>query len=80
MPVSTAEIQKMVGAYRNGDQRIEVVTRDSRLYVKLASREFELVRHGENHFSGGSEFTVVRGADGTIRYLHAGLRAFARVP
>src|SRR5258708_6418532 len=62
MPVTAAEMRKVTGVYQNGDQRIEIAARDSKLYVKLAGREFELVRHGENRFTGGSEFTVVPAA------------------
>ena len=80
LPVSAEQIQKITGVYRNGDQRIDIITRDNRLYVTLSGREFELVNHGENHFSGGAEFTLVPGARGTVRYLCAGLRAFVRVP
>ncbi len=80
MPVSAAEIKRIAGLYQNGEQRIEIVAHDNGLYVKRAKKETELVRHGENHFSGGGEFTIIAGADGTIRYLYSGLRAFARMP
>ena len=80
MPVTPAEAKQIAGVHQNGGQRIEVLVREGRLYVKLANREVEFVRHGENQFSGGTEFTVVHGADGAVRCLHSGLRAFARVP
>jgi CubicO group peptidase (beta-lactamase class C family) len=80
MAVSVAEVKQIAGVYRNGDQSIDAFPREGKLYVKIADREFEFIRYGEKRFSGGVEFTVVRGADGAVRYLHAGLRAFARVP
>jgi CubicO group peptidase (beta-lactamase class C family) len=79
MPLSSADVQRLVGVYENGEQRIEIVAHDNRLYVKRANKETELVSRGENHFSGGGEFTVIRGEGGTVRYLYSGLRAFARV-
>jgi CubicO group peptidase (beta-lactamase class C family) len=79
LPVSAAEISKIVGIYQNGGQRIEIAARDGRLFVKRGGSETEFERHSETSFRAGTEYTLVAGASGAIEYLHSGARSFARV-
>jgi CubicO group peptidase (beta-lactamase class C family) len=81
VPVTADDIKRLAGVYQNGEQRIEIVACDGKLYVKRGGRgaETELLAHGDNTYSGGGEFTMIPGADGSAEYLHAGLRSFARV-
>ncbi len=58
----------VVGTYRNGDQRVEVVENDGKLVVRRGA--------AETPFSG---FVAVPGADGRVEYLWQGSRAMARL-
>jgi CubicO group peptidase (beta-lactamase class C family) len=70
-PVTTAEIPKIAGKYKNGDQQIEIIARADRLYVKRGTTETEL-------FTPGAEYSIVYGANGVAEYIHSGMRSFAR--
>jgi CubicO group peptidase (beta-lactamase class C family) len=79
LPITAAEIPKIAGVYQNGDQRIEIVARGDRLYLKRGSGDVEFIRRGENTFTAGAEYTTIYGAGRMVEYLHSGMRSFARV-
>jgi CubicO group peptidase (beta-lactamase class C family) len=79
LPIAAAEIPKIVGVYQNGDQRIEIVARGERLYLKRGNSDIEFIRHGENTFTAGAEYTTVYGAGRMVEFLHSGMRSFARL-
>jgi CubicO group peptidase (beta-lactamase class C family) len=82
LAVTAADLARNAGVYRNGDQRIEVVARDGRLFVKQRERETPLVKHSEMRYAAegraGGEFILVAGADGKTEYVCSGTRSYAR--
>jgi CubicO group peptidase (beta-lactamase class C family) len=83
--MTTAELAKFAGVYVNPPVRIELTTRDGKLYFRRGAQEAEIVRVGDLRFSmtltpGGSAqtFALVPGADGAIAFLHIGSRAFRK--
>ena len=81
-PVTSEDLARNAGAYRNGDQRIEIAARNNRLFLKRGSApEVALVKHSETDYGlerGNGSFIMVRGADGKTEYVHSGLRSYAR--
>jgi hypothetical protein len=83
--MTTAELAKFAGVYVNPPVRIEVTTRDAKLYFRRGAQEAEIAKVGDLRFSmtltpGGSAqtFALVPGADGAIAFLHIGSRAFRK--
>jgi len=83
MPVTAQDLSRHTGVYQNGGQRMEILARENRLYLKRGGMvEVPLVKHSATRYaveSGGGELIVVAGADGKTQYLHSGSRSFARV-
>jgi len=83
MAVTAEDLSRHTGVYRNGGERLEILARENRLYLKRGGMvEVPLVKHSATRYaleSGGPEYVVVAGADGKTQYLHSGSRSFARV-
>ncbi len=83
LPVTAADIHRHVGIYQNGEQHIEIVARENRLYVKRQGREIALVKHTEARYGveggGAAEYVLVAATDGQTEYVHSGSRSFARI-
>jgi len=83
LPISAQDAARVSGVYQNGDQRIEIVARDNRLFLKPGrSAERPLVKHSDARYAlegGAAEYVVVAGTDGKAEYVSNGSRSFARV-
>ncbi len=83
MTVREEEMARYIGVYLNGEQRWEVLTKDSKLLLKHQDALMMLTNIGDSRFSigtpGGGELLFVPDESGTIRYLHLGLYAAERV-
>ena len=84
LEISAGDIGRHVGVYRNGSQRLEIVAKDGRLFLKSAGgSEMVLVKHSETRYgtagAGPTEFVLLAGDDGKTEYVHSGSRSFARV-
>jgi len=78
-PLTSDDLTRNAGTFRNGDERIEIVARENKLYMKQgAAAEVAMVKYGDAEFGPGT-FIMVRGADGKTEYVQTGLRSFARV-
>jgi CubicO group peptidase (beta-lactamase class C family) len=85
MPVTAEDLNRHAGVYQNGQQRVEIVAKDSRLFLKRGPTvEALLVKRSGARYSlesgGGPEYVMVAGPGGRTEYLNAGSRSFARVP
>lgn len=84
VPMTDEDFKRNAGTFQNGQERIEIVARDNRLYLKSGSApETAMIKYGDADYGaerGPASFTMVRGADGKTEYVHSGLRSFARVP
>lgn len=83
VPVTGQDLERNAGMFRNGDQRVEIVARENRLFLKRgAAPEVAMIKYGDTDFGlerAAGSFTMIRGADGKTEYVHSGLRSFARV-
>ena len=81
LKVTPNDVSRIEGVYQNGSQRIEILSRDNRLFLKRDRRaEVELVKHSDSSFTAATAvFNMVAGADGRNEYIHSGSRSFARV-
>ena len=82
LPISGPDAARTAGVYRNGDQRIEIVARDNRLFLKQGrGAETTLAKHSDARYAveGGAELVMVAGTDGKTEFVHSGSRSFARV-
>jgi CubicO group peptidase (beta-lactamase class C family) len=83
VPATGEDLARNAGIFRNGDQRIEIVARENRLYLKRgATPEVAMIKFGDTDYGlekAAGLFTMVRGADGKTEYVHSALRSFARV-
>ena len=83
LPLNGDDLERNAGTYRNGDQRIEIVARENRLYLKRGGApEAAMIKYGDTEYGlerGAASYTTVRGAGGKTEYVHSGLRSFARV-
>ena len=79
--VSSKDMTQIPGVYENGSQKLEIVARDNRLFLKRArGSEAELIKRGESSFATEqSTFTMVAASDGSVEYVHSGARSFVRV-
>jgi CubicO group peptidase (beta-lactamase class C family) len=81
--ISAEDLRRDAGVYRNGDQRVEIVARDNRLFLRQGfAPETALVKLSERRFglggTGAPAIVLVPGPDGLIEYVSVGSRAFAR--
>jgi len=78
---SAADAQH-VGAYRNGDQRLEIVAEGDHLSLKRGNAPtvpLVILNGSYVEIGRGTEFIMVPGADGKTEYVYSGSRAYARV-
>jgi CubicO group peptidase (beta-lactamase class C family) len=82
LPLTGEDLQRNAGRFRNGDERIEILAREQRLYLKRgAAAAAAMIKFGDTEYGlekGAASFTMVRGDDGKTEYVHSGLRSFAR--
>ena len=82
LAVTAADMARNAGLYQNGEQRIEIVARDGRLFMKQRERETPLLKHSDTRYAAegraGGEFILIAGADGKTEYVCSGSRSFAR--
>jgi CubicO group peptidase (beta-lactamase class C family) len=83
LPVAAADATRVAGIYQNGDQRVEIVARENRLFLKRArGGDAPLVRHSDFRYAvdgSAAEYVVVFAGSGKAEYLHNGSRSYARV-
>ncbi len=78
LPLTVADLAKLVGRYRNGANVELLSARDGQLWLRRTNGESRAVKVGENRFEtrpGGSEFIMVPGADGRAEFLFRSGRA-----
>jgi CubicO group peptidase (beta-lactamase class C family) len=82
VPLTGEDLRRNAGTFRNGDERIAIIARENRLYLKRGvAAEALMIKYGESDYGlekGAASFTMVRGGDGKTEYVHSGLRSFAR--
>jgi len=83
VPVTTAEMEEISGAYSHAPQTWEISIKDGKLYVKVDGNEHPLTRSGERKFTFGAnnenELVFVPGKGGKVEYLFTELYAAKRV-
>ena len=84
VPISPEDLRRHSGVYRNGAQRVEIVARDNRLFLRRGlAPDTPLVKLGENRYGLGSAgapaIALVPGENGRTAYVSTGSRSFARV-
>ena len=87
LPMTPAEIGRYVGAYsQTGTATVELLVQEGKLAVKQGGSTLPVVKFGERRFgivrpgtARPQEFFLVAGADGGIRFLFRGGRAYRRM-
>ncbi len=83
LEVTPDDLKRHAGVYRNGDQRVEIVARDNRLFLRRGLTETPLVKLSDRRYAPGAAgapaIALVPGDDGFTAYVNAGSRSFARV-
>lgn len=83
LALSAQDGERIAGVYQNGDQRLEFVARDQRLFLKRArGGDAPLVKHSEARYAiegAGGEYVMVYGSGGKAEYVTSGSRSYARV-
>ncbi len=78
------DIARVAGIYQNGDQRIEITARQTRLYLKRGqSTEALLYKYSDTEYrteNPPDRFTLIPGSDGKPEFVHRGARSFVRIP
>ena len=81
--MTEAEMARYTGVYGNQANRVEIVSKDGKLWFKGMGREAELDKIGEMRFSTmgqpTAEFALVAGANGRAEFLHLGGRTLSRI-
>jgi CubicO group peptidase (beta-lactamase class C family) len=81
--VGDEDLKRNAGVFRNGDQRIEIVARENRLYLNRgAGAETAMIKYSATEYGLEQDTTVyvmVAGEDGKTEYVNSGLRSYARV-
>jgi CubicO group peptidase (beta-lactamase class C family) len=82
--ITPADLNSLPGRYSQGAASIEIVQRNGRLFARQGQQEAPLEKLSDHRFvlAGAQrrEFVIVRGNNGRVEYLHAGMRALARQP
>ncbi len=82
--VTQADLAGLPGRYAQGQNLVEIVARQGKLFFKQGNVELPLHKMSDYKFAVDTgqrrEFVVVRGANGRVEYLHSGMRALARQP
>lgn len=85
-PLTDAEIDRCTGNFAQGSQRVELLKRDGKLWLKQGTQTLPVGKITDNRFTAGepgkpaaATFALVFGADGNAEYYHAGLRSMRRV-
>ena len=79
--LTPADANAYVGTYSQGPRTMDVLIQDGKLMLKQNNRETPLVKFGDHEIGteNGGRWVVVRGANGTVEYLHAGSRSWRKV-
>ena len=79
LELTAEDLSRHTGVYQNGAERMEIVVKEHRLFLKRANREAALVKRSTSRYSvGATELEMVPGSDGRTGYIEIGTRAFAR--
>jgi CubicO group peptidase (beta-lactamase class C family) len=85
--MTEAEMTRYSGVYGDAPNRIEIMLRQGRLYLKRGSQEGLVKKIGDSRFSAmiqgeaaPLEFAIVTGPDGKAEFLQMGMRAMKKVP
>ena len=81
--MTEAEMARYAGVYGNQSNRVEIVSKDGKLWFKGMGRDVEIDKIGEMRFlTAGeprAEFVLVAGAKGKAEFLHLGGRTLSRI-
>jgi CubicO group peptidase (beta-lactamase class C family) len=85
--MTEAEMTRYLGVYGDAPNRIEIVMKQGRLYLRRGSQEGAVNKIGDSRFSAmiqgdapPIEFAIVTGTDGKAEFLQIGMRAMRKVP
>jgi CubicO group peptidase (beta-lactamase class C family) len=87
LPMTTAEMGRYVGAYsQTSTATVELLVQEGKLAVRQGGSTLPVVKLGERRFgivrpnaARPQEFSLLAGADGEIRFLFRGGRAYKRM-
>jgi CubicO group peptidase (beta-lactamase class C family) len=81
LPVTPADLSRLPGTYRNGEERIQITAREGKLYLRRGDGvEAVLSRRSDSRVAAenGPEYFFMPAADGNPAFLYAGSRSFAK--
>jgi len=85
--MDATEMAKYTGTYLNGANRIELLVRDGKLWLRQGAGERAATKIGDLRFAVEGppgarplEFALVPGTDGQTAFLHIGSRALRKLP
>jgi CubicO group peptidase (beta-lactamase class C family) len=86
-PMTEAEMTRYSGVYGDAPNRIEILIKQGRLYLRRGSQEGPVTKIGDFRFSAmiqgeaaPIEFAIVAGPDEKAEFLQIGMRAMKRIP
>ena len=80
LPVTVEDLTRVVGVYRNGDDRIEIAAHDQRLFARHNREdESEVTKRSDKTFSGQGRLSILASDQAKVEYIQVGLRSYARV-
>jgi CubicO group peptidase (beta-lactamase class C family) len=85
-PMTAAEIDRCIGTFSQGSQRVELLKRDGKLWLKQGAQTLPVSQASENRFTAGepgkppaTSFALVLDLSGKAEFFHAGLRSMRRI-
>jgi len=85
--MTEAEMTRYSGVYGDAPNRIEILIKQGRLYLRRGSQEGPVTKIGDFRFSAmiqgeaaPIEFAIVAGPDEKAEFLQIGMRAMKRLP
>jgi CubicO group peptidase (beta-lactamase class C family) len=85
-PMTAAEIDRCIGTFSQGQQRVELLKRDGKLWLKQGAQTLPVSQASENRYTAGeagkppaTSFALVFDSSGKAEFFHAGLRSMRRV-
>lgn len=74
------DLYAYAGTYAQGGRTLHVVVRNGQLALSQNNRETPLLKFGDDDLrAGGTRYVFVRGAGGTIEFVHTGGRSWTKV-
>lgn len=84
--LTEAEIDRCIGSFSQGLQRVELLKRDGKLWLKQGAQTLPVSQASENRFTAGeagkppaTSFALVFDSLGKAEFFHAGLRSMRRI-